>query len=84
MSTVTETMRERTHRMIDDIPERQVQQVFSFIIGLMAEGGENSFKPLSENAFFESLDRSLEQADRGEGQDAIEALREIEKELESA
>ena len=41
------------------------------------------FEPVSEEEFYESVDRGLEQAKRGQRKDAHEAMREIADELEA-
>ena len=41
------------------------------------------FEPVSEEEFFESVDRGLEQAKMGQRKDAHEAMREIADELEA-
>ena len=41
------------------------------------------FEPVSEEEFYESVDRGLEQAKKGQRKDAHEAMREIADELEA-
>ena len=75
--------REIAKELIDLIPEPKLTYLIGFIQGLTLTDNiySNPFRLESKIEFFESIDQGIEQANRGNYQDAHEALVDIRKEL---
>lgn len=61
-----------------------IKYILAFIMKVEEEVKMNRlFEPVSEKEFYESVDRGIEQAKKGQRKDAHEAMREIADELEA-
>ena len=74
-----EQLRNKTCDIIGSLPERQVQEVFSFVIKLVED--ENIFKPLTKEQILADLDASEEDIKAGRIKDAHKAMDDIRSRL---
>ena len=69
--------------MLEYLNEEELQAIQSVARVFIAQSEALSpFRPKTEKEMIASVDRGIAQADRGEGQDALEALEEIVAVLE--